>query len=147
MVKSCIFANCLNNSKSQPQLLFHPFVKPSLEPERAKKWLEIANRGDLSLKNINKHSYVCHKHFLPDLYDYNWQTNKILEPIPNDLIDYDVLKEKQKNYLKHLVEVLDPDTILECVGKKLFEAFSMDDLEAELNNLGLSGKSDLEKGN
>ena len=142
MVKSCIFSKCLNNSNSKPELSFHPFVKPSLEPERAKKWLEIAGREDLSLEKINKHSYVCHVHFLPNLHDYNWLTNKALQPVALK----SSLEEAQIDYFKNLVETLDPDTVLKCVAKKLFDAFSIDDLETELNSLGLDGKRNLFRG-
>ena len=135
MVKSCVFANCLNNTKSQPELKFYPFVKPNVEPERAKKWLDLVGRPDLTLENISRTSYLCQDHFLPNLFDYDWRTNTLLEPFASGEVNLDIQREKKLEYLKYLVDIFDANTVLKYVGKKLFEAFSMDDIEEEMSRL------------
>ena len=137
MVKSCVYASCKKNTKNSPGLNFIPFVKPSVFPERAQKWLEIVGRTDLSLKDIKNTTYICQKHFLPDLYDYNWYRNHLLEPLPVEDDDY---KEKQIEYLNYLVKVLDANTILDCVIEKLSTNFSPNDIKLRMtHNLALSG--------
>ena len=133
MVKTCIFSSCSNNSKNSPDLQFIPFVKPWMDSKRAKKWLEIVARSEFSVEDIKHSTYVCQKHFLPSS-NYNWKTNSLLEPLPISF----TFKQNQIQTFKSLVEVLDAETILECVGEKLFDAFTLTELEEKLTHLGIS---------
>ena len=135
MPKICIFSSCLKNSKNSPNLRFIPFVKPWTDRKRALRWLEITGRTDINVDNIKHSNYICETHFPPNLHDYDWKTNPSLEPISSNETS---IQDKQIASLKSLVEILDPQIILDCVCEKLFQAFSLSDLEEKMLQLEIS---------
>jgi len=66
-------------------------VKPHLDPERCKRWIELTGR-DVGIEKIKSHSYICQDHFKPgDILD--WKLNPSLEPVP--MHDPNKIKEEK----------------------------------------------------
>lgn len=63
MKKSCVFKTCKSCSFNEPTLNFTPFPKPARSYVKCLRWIEIVNRTDLDINNINRYRYVCGKHF------------------------------------------------------------------------------------
>ena len=43
---------------------FFPIPKPKTRQSETLEWAKACNRKDFTFKNVNKHSYVCSKHFV-----------------------------------------------------------------------------------
>ena len=99
MTKCCIVRRCKNNDKKNPDKKFLPFVKPTTDPERCKRWLELV-RKDISVEKIEKHTYICDDHFSPDEKILDWKSNPSLEPIP--VHDPNEKKFKKEGILSNL---------------------------------------------
>jgi len=80
MTKCCIVRRCKNSSKKNPDKKFLPFVKPTTDPQRCKRWLELAEK-DIPVEKVEKHTYICEDHFKPDEKILDWKLNPLLEPI------------------------------------------------------------------
>ena len=77
----CFFNKCKNNSIKNPDRYFVPFVKPHVNIQRCKEWINLCRRPAHPVEKINKNSYVCDEHFdLNEVLDS--RVNKTLKPIP-----------------------------------------------------------------
>ena len=78
----CQFGEChSNSSRPEPGISFHPFPKPWLDLERAKRWAYLCGRGkDFTAESINRNSYLCSKHF-DSGQELDWKKNHELEPV------------------------------------------------------------------
>ena len=77
----CFFNKCKNNSIRNPDRYFVPFVKPHVNIQRCKEWINLCRRPAHPVEKINKNSYVCDEHFdLNEVLDS--RVNKTLKPIP-----------------------------------------------------------------
>ncbi|KAL2092960.1 hypothetical protein ACEWY4_010272 [Coilia grayii] len=70
MVKRCAWGIC-NTDSHFPERLeggvrFFPFPKPKSNPEKCRLWIKLCGRphSQLNPSRINKHSFVCSKHFV-----------------------------------------------------------------------------------
>ncbi|KAK1903881.1 52 kDa repressor of the inhibitor of the protein kinase [Dissostichus eleginoides] len=70
MVKRCAYGLCKSDSRYPISLeggvIFYPFPKPKTREERCRQWIKKCGRphAQLNMANINKHKYVCSKHFV-----------------------------------------------------------------------------------
>ena len=87
-VKHCCFGSCKSSSRKQGQVTFIPFLKPTFDFARAKRWVHLCDRkeSNFNIKKITKFTYICSLHF-PDNVDLDWRKNLSLEPIPSRLCD------------------------------------------------------------
>ena len=90
MVKHCIYLTCRTNTRRPiPGVTFVPFVKPT-HILRCKRWLKLCGKPDLDLEKITRCTYICTKHFPPDV-SHDWKENLDLEPYPvNSKIDVQI---------------------------------------------------------
>ena len=79
--KTCFFKNCKKNTVRDRDRYFVPFVKPHINLQRCKEWIQLCGRPNYSPKKITKNSYICDEHFnLNEALD--WKINPNLKPIP-----------------------------------------------------------------
>ncbi|XP_047460923.1 uncharacterized protein LOC125019909 [Mugil cephalus] len=70
MVKRCAHGLCKSDTRYPNSLagevVFFPFPKPKTQYERCLKWIEQCGRphSQLNVQKINKHTYICSKHFV-----------------------------------------------------------------------------------
>jgi len=80
MPKTCSFLGCKNSSLKNPDLKFAPFVKPHIDLNRCKRWIQLCKRN-VPVDKIKVYTYICSEHFgFNEVLD--WKTNLNLEPIP-----------------------------------------------------------------
>ena len=81
--KHCIYSNCLNNSRINPDLKWASFVKPTkpYNVKRAIRWVHLLGRSDFTISNITKDTFICENHFPPGVV-LDWSKNVELEPFP-----------------------------------------------------------------
>ncbi|XP_078319402.1 uncharacterized protein LOC144620957 [Crassostrea virginica] len=68
MVKRCEWGTCNSDSKHKDKeymkdVTFWPIPKPKTRLRETLQWVKACNRKHLTVKNIDKHAYVCSKHF------------------------------------------------------------------------------------
>ena len=66
MVKTCSSGLCHNNNKKHPDKEFALFVQPQgreADLERAKIWVQLLRRGNFTVENVTRQTYVCSDHF------------------------------------------------------------------------------------
>ena len=81
MVKHCAFGVCTSDSrKPQPGVTFVPFPKPFKNRQMVKRWIHLCGRKDFTIKDVNRNTYVCSKHFEPGV-ELDWKKNPSLEPV------------------------------------------------------------------
>ena len=134
MVKICCYLFCKSSTRKDPEKKFFPFVKPSIDLARTKKWIELIGHS-IDIEKITTDTYLCEDHFSKDLLNYNWRQNELLEPFKFEP------SEEQKSSLlssfRQLVNCLSPEEILDCVAMKIFETFSFLDLQTKKDSLNL----------
>ena len=81
MTKSCVFEDCRSTTRTNPELKFVSFIKPSYNLERAKEWVKRVGRLDFEVETISRNTFVCQKHFPPETTDFSYTTNLNLIPI------------------------------------------------------------------
>ena len=82
MVKYCFYLTCKTSTrKPVPGVNFVPFVKPTNDPLRCKRWMELCGKPQFNPENIRRCTYICTKHFPPD-ESHDWKENPDLEPFP-----------------------------------------------------------------
>lgn len=86
--KFCVWFGCNSSSRPKKNGQFFNgkwvnFVKPSVDKQRANQWVKIMKRADFGLNNIKKHTYLCDKHFPPNV-NLRWWENTTLTPIPEN---------------------------------------------------------------
>ena len=59
-------------------VFFIPFVKPRKQREKCERWVMACYRGDFSIDNVNKDTYICSSHFVGG----NGPTEDHPDPIP-----------------------------------------------------------------
>ncbi|XP_063436315.1 uncharacterized protein LOC134717752 [Mytilus trossulus] len=69
MVKRCVWGTCNSDDryKHKPHMLgveFFPIPKPKTRLEETLQWVKACGRKDYAVSNVNKHAYVCSKHFV-----------------------------------------------------------------------------------
>ena len=80
MGKTCFFHKCKATPEKNPDRVFVPFVKPYMDIQRCKRWIQLSGRF-VEVDRISKNTYLCSDHFgLNEVL--NWKQNKNLEPIP-----------------------------------------------------------------
>ena len=66
MVKTCASGLCHNNNNKNPEKVFALFVQPKgrgADLERAKIWVQLLGRGNFTVENVTRQTYVCSDHF------------------------------------------------------------------------------------
>ncbi|XP_070537595.1 uncharacterized protein [Ptychodera flava] len=68
MVKRCALGTCKSDERyldPASSVFFIPFPKPKTQKEKCLRWIRACGRPhyQLNVENINKHKYVCSKHF------------------------------------------------------------------------------------
>ncbi|CAC5398095.1 unnamed protein product [Mytilus coruscus] len=69
MVKRCVWGTCNNDDryKHKPHISgveFFPIPKPKTKLQETLQWVKACGRKDFTVANVNKHAYVCSKHFV-----------------------------------------------------------------------------------
>ncbi|XP_033729667.1 uncharacterized protein LOC117318834 [Pecten maximus] len=69
MVKRCAWGTCNSDSRYQDRhhmkdVVFYPIPKPKSRREESSKWVHACSRKNFTVKDVNKHSYACGKHFV-----------------------------------------------------------------------------------
>ncbi|CAG2242754.1 unnamed protein product [Mytilus edulis] len=69
MVKRCVWGTCNSDDryKHKPHMSgveFFPIPKPKTRLEETLQWVKACGRKDYAVSNVNKHAYVCSKHFV-----------------------------------------------------------------------------------
>ena len=95
---NCSMGLCKNNRRKNPTLRFIPFVKPFgrfADKERAKRWVHLCGRKDLTVDKITHSSFICAHHFpnYEEKKDFNPILNKELEP-------YNYFSSKHPKFVK-----------------------------------------------
>ncbi|MED6292062.1 hypothetical protein CHARACLAT_029865 [Characodon lateralis] len=93
MVKRCAYGLCKSDSRYPKSLsgvvVFFPFPKPETQLERCLQWIKRCGRphSQLNVSKINKHTYVCSKHFL---------NGKLTLEYPNPVVAVQVLNQTRE---------------------------------------------------
>jgi hypothetical protein len=91
MGRHCSWGECNSDSrKEETTVTFVPFPKPTILPDKAKRWTILCGRGDgFKVSDITRFSTICSKHFAsgtnldikenPSLEPFNalWSTQKL----------------------------------------------------------------------
>ena len=77
----CAYKNCQLKIGKKSTVKFARFVKPLTDLPRAIRWVYLVGRDDFKVKDIDKFTVICEKHFLPGV-ELDWRINKSLEPFP-----------------------------------------------------------------
>lgn len=69
MVKRCAWGTCNSDSRYKDKeymrdVTFWPIPKPKTRLRETLVWVKACNRKNFTVKNVNKHAYVCSKHFV-----------------------------------------------------------------------------------
>ncbi|KAJ8387991.1 hypothetical protein AAFF_G00147820 [Aldrovandia affinis] len=70
MVKCCAWGKCNSDTRYpdrfEGDIRFFPFIKPKSNPEKCRLWIKLCGRPhtQLNTSKINRHSFVCSKHFV-----------------------------------------------------------------------------------
>ncbi|CAC5425156.1 unnamed protein product [Mytilus coruscus] len=70
MVKRCTWGKCNSASRYNrdrdymQKVTFLPIPKPVTRLSETKVWVKVCGRKNFTIKDVNKHSYVCSKHFV-----------------------------------------------------------------------------------
>ncbi|XP_048237659.1 uncharacterized protein LOC124116783 isoform X2 [Haliotis rufescens] len=65
MVKRCVWGTCNSDSRYADRFCgqFNPFPKPKTRLDACRRWIKACGRRHLDINKVNKHTYVCSKHF------------------------------------------------------------------------------------
>ncbi|XP_060081914.1 uncharacterized protein LOC132563760 [Ylistrum balloti] len=68
MVKHCCWGDCRSddryrNADHMQDVFFIPFPKPKTQHEKCRLWVSLCGRKNWGVTNVNKHTYICSKHF------------------------------------------------------------------------------------
>ena len=68
MVKRCAWGTCNSDSRYKDKeymkdVTFWPIPKPKTRLRETLQWVKACNRKHFTVKNVDKHAYVCSKHF------------------------------------------------------------------------------------
>ena len=68
MVKRCAWGTCKSDSRYKDKeymkdVIFWPIRKPKTPLRETLQWVKACNRKHFTVKNVDKHAYVCIKHF------------------------------------------------------------------------------------
>lgn len=83
--------NSLKEMLNSGQKAFIPFPKPSKGIEKCKRWIHACSRENFSLKNINKHTYICAFHWPGQ----KGPTKEHPDPLKANLSEREVAKAKR----------------------------------------------------
>ncbi|VDI40902.1 Hypothetical predicted protein [Mytilus galloprovincialis] len=69
MVKRCVWGTCNSDDryKDKPHMSgveFFPIPKPKTRMQETLQWVKACGRKKYTVANVNKHAYVCSKHFI-----------------------------------------------------------------------------------
>lgn len=69
MVKRCVWGTCNSDDryKDKPHMSgveFFPIPKPKTRMQETLQWVKACGRKNYTVANVNKHAYVCSKHFI-----------------------------------------------------------------------------------
>lgn len=69
MVKHCCWGNCRSDDRYKDKKYMHgvffiPFPKPVTQLDKCKTWVSLCGRKNWSVANVNKHTYICSRHFI-----------------------------------------------------------------------------------
>lgn len=69
MVKRCAWGTCNSDDRYKEKehmkdVIFFPIPKPKTRLEETKQWVKACGRKHFAVENVDKHSYVCSKHFV-----------------------------------------------------------------------------------
>ncbi|CAC5410113.1 unnamed protein product [Mytilus coruscus] len=69
MVRRCTWGKCNSDNRYKDRdymqnVSFWPIPKPATRLSETKLWVKACGRKDVTIKDVNKHSYVCSKHFV-----------------------------------------------------------------------------------
>lgn len=67
--KYCAWGTCNSDSRQQESeamknVYFIPFVKPHIDLDKCKRWINACHRENFNVDNIKKWTYICSKHFV-----------------------------------------------------------------------------------
>ena len=67
--KYCAWGKCKSDSRRQDEddmrgVFFIPFVKPHIDMEKCKRWVNACRRVKFTINNVRKWTYICSKHFV-----------------------------------------------------------------------------------
>lgn len=67
--KHCCYGLCTSDSRYPKAGVYfigfgNGFPKPTKEKEKCQRWVHNCGRGDFSIKNVNKDTYICSLHFV-----------------------------------------------------------------------------------
>ncbi|KAK1903560.1 52 kDa repressor of the inhibitor of the protein kinase [Dissostichus eleginoides] len=119
MVKRCAYGLCKSDSRYPISLeggvIFYPFPKPKTREERCRQWIKKCGRphAQLNMANINKHKYVCSKHFVngKPTADFPNPAAQVGTPTPTKEQQGGCRKPPRKRLMKTLQEASTSSTI------------------------------------
>ena len=69
--KHCCYGDCKSDSRykdrpyrSMQGVTWTPFPKPKTKLEKCQRWVYACGRGDFTVDNVKKWTYICSKHFV-----------------------------------------------------------------------------------
>jgi hypothetical protein len=67
--KHCAWGTCTSDSRHQESddlkdVFFIPFVKPHIDLDKCKRWINACHRELFTVEKVKKWTYICSKHFV-----------------------------------------------------------------------------------
>lgn len=107
----CCWGECRSDTRrAEDGVIFIPFVKPTKDLERARRWAYLCGRKGFDEKSITRHTYICNKHF-PER-EVLCKSNPDLEPFNAAWKDSDQGQRRPEQRLEPVKRRVSPPLVM-----------------------------------